>query len=136
MLKFHVQEWERCIKYIFPACSKVAGRHMSDLCNLRCERYVDLKCMALAVHAPAQLFTLSVCLLAVPLQTASESGSHASVPESHAKFSLPFPMLATFACCRQHCLIPLLGVMRMRYCARQLHDSHGLRHAYSRLRHT
>lgn len=23
MLKYHVQEYERCLKYIFPACSKV-----------------------------------------------------------------------------------------------------------------
>ena len=30
MLKFHVQEYERCIQYIMPACSKVAGRHIEQ----------------------------------------------------------------------------------------------------------
>lgn len=30
MLKFHVQEYERCIQYIMPACSKVAGKHIEQ----------------------------------------------------------------------------------------------------------
>ncbi|KAK9819593.1 hypothetical protein WJX72_000104 [[Myrmecia] bisecta] len=30
MIKFHVQEYERCMKYIMPACSKVAGRHIDQ----------------------------------------------------------------------------------------------------------
>lgn len=30
MLKFHVQEYERCIQYIMPACSKIAGRHIEQ----------------------------------------------------------------------------------------------------------
>ncbi|GAB4823183.1 hypothetical protein N2152v2_010229 [Parachlorella kessleri] len=30
MIKFHVQEYERALKYIFPACSKVAGRNISQ----------------------------------------------------------------------------------------------------------
>ncbi|KAL3132182.1 hypothetical protein ABBQ32_008786 [Trebouxia sp. C0010 RCD-2024] len=30
MLKFHVQEYERCIQYIMPACSKVSGRHIEQ----------------------------------------------------------------------------------------------------------
>ena len=30
MLKFHVQEYERCAQYIFPACSKVQGRHIDS----------------------------------------------------------------------------------------------------------
>lgn len=34
MLKFHVQEWERCIKYIFPACSKVGGRHIDQVFSI------------------------------------------------------------------------------------------------------
>lgn len=27
-LRFHVQEYERCARYIMPACSRVAGRHI------------------------------------------------------------------------------------------------------------
>jgi len=30
MLKFHVQEYERCANYIMPACSIVAGRHIDQ----------------------------------------------------------------------------------------------------------
>lgn len=30
MLKFHVQEYERAMRYIFPACSLIAGRHVSQ----------------------------------------------------------------------------------------------------------
>ncbi len=30
MLKFHVQEYERCMKYIMPACSKVSGHHVDQ----------------------------------------------------------------------------------------------------------
>ena len=30
MLKFHVQEYERCACYIMPACSIVAGRHIDQ----------------------------------------------------------------------------------------------------------
>ena len=30
MLKFHVQEYERCLHYIMPACSKVCGYHMDQ----------------------------------------------------------------------------------------------------------
>ena len=30
MLKFHVQEYERCLHYIMPACSKAAGRHIEQ----------------------------------------------------------------------------------------------------------
>lgn len=30
MLKFHVQEYERCARYIMPACSIVAGRHIDQ----------------------------------------------------------------------------------------------------------
>eukprot|EP00887_Chlorella_sp_A99_P007107 scaffold2.g7107.t1 len=30
MLKFHIQEYERCLKYIFPSCSKVAGKHIGQ----------------------------------------------------------------------------------------------------------
>lgn len=26
----HVQEYERCLKYIFPSCSKKAGRHIDQ----------------------------------------------------------------------------------------------------------
>ena len=29
-LKFHVQEYERCARYIMPACSKAAGRHIDQ----------------------------------------------------------------------------------------------------------
>lgn len=30
MLQFHVQEYERCLHYILPACSKIAGRHIEQ----------------------------------------------------------------------------------------------------------
>lgn len=30
MLRFHVQEYERAMRYIFPACSLMAGRHISQ----------------------------------------------------------------------------------------------------------
>ena len=30
MLKFHIQEYERALRYIFPACSLIAGRHISQ----------------------------------------------------------------------------------------------------------
>ena len=30
MLKFHVQEYERCANYILPACSLAAGRHIDQ----------------------------------------------------------------------------------------------------------
>lgn len=30
MLQFHVQEYERCMNYIMPACSKVMGHHVEQ----------------------------------------------------------------------------------------------------------
>ncbi len=30
MLKFHVQEYERCLHVIMPACSKAVGRHIEQ----------------------------------------------------------------------------------------------------------
>jgi len=30
MIRFHVQEYERALKYIFPACSEAAGEHVSQ----------------------------------------------------------------------------------------------------------
>ena len=30
MLKFHVQEYERCLHVIMPACSKATGRHIEQ----------------------------------------------------------------------------------------------------------
>lgn len=30
MVRYHVQEYERALKYIFPSCSKVAGRHIDQ----------------------------------------------------------------------------------------------------------
>jgi hypothetical protein len=30
MIKFHVQEYERCARIIMPACSLVAGRHIDQ----------------------------------------------------------------------------------------------------------
>ncbi|PSC67008.1 Glutamyl-tRNA(Gln) amidotransferase subunit A [Micractinium conductrix] len=30
MIRFHIQEYERCLKYIFPSCSKQAGRHIDQ----------------------------------------------------------------------------------------------------------
>lgn len=30
MLKFHIQEYERCMNYIMPACSKTVGRHIEQ----------------------------------------------------------------------------------------------------------
>ena len=47
MLKFHVQEWERCIKYIFPACSKVAGRHIDQIFSI-----LDVKGTCCMFHIP------------------------------------------------------------------------------------
>lgn len=44
MLKFHVQEYERCIQYIMPACSKVAGRHIEQTFAI-----LDVKGMVVAV---------------------------------------------------------------------------------------
>ena len=30
IIKFHVQEYERCARYIMPACSRAAGRHIDQ----------------------------------------------------------------------------------------------------------
>lgn len=30
MIKFHIQEWERCIKHILPVCSKLQGRNIDQ----------------------------------------------------------------------------------------------------------
>ena len=30
MLKYHVQEWERCMKHIFPICSKLHNRQIDS----------------------------------------------------------------------------------------------------------
>lgn len=30
MLKFHIQEYERCTKYIMEACSRVSGHHVDQ----------------------------------------------------------------------------------------------------------
>ena len=30
IVKFHVQEYERCARYIMPACSRAAGRHIDQ----------------------------------------------------------------------------------------------------------
>lgn len=30
MIKFHIQEYERCLRYIMPACSKAAGHHIDQ----------------------------------------------------------------------------------------------------------
>jgi hypothetical protein len=38
MINFHVQEMERAVKYILPACSGAAGRHIDQTFNI-----VDLK---------------------------------------------------------------------------------------------
>lgn len=38
MIKFHIQEYERALKYIFPACSKAAGCHISQTLTI-----LDLK---------------------------------------------------------------------------------------------
>ena len=45
MLKFHVQEYERCIQYIMPACSKVAGRHIEQTFAI-----LDVKGMLFLTH--------------------------------------------------------------------------------------
>ena len=51
MLKFHVQEYERCIHYIMPACSKVAGRHIEQTFAI-----LDVKGMtAVLIQTLAQL---------------------------------------------------------------------------------
>ncbi len=50
MLKFHVQEYERCIQYIMPACSKVAGKHIEqtfailDVKGMHQQHAVRLRC--------------------------------------------------------------------------------------------
>ena len=51
MLLFCVQEYERALKYIFPACSKVAGRHISQTLTI-----LDLQGLSgLGLSAAAQL---------------------------------------------------------------------------------
>ncbi|KAL6781574.1 SEC14 [Auxenochlorella protothecoides x Auxenochlorella symbiontica] len=43
MLKYHVQEYERCLKYIFPACSKVAGHQVNTTFAILDVKGVGLK---------------------------------------------------------------------------------------------
>ncbi|KAL4423645.1 hypothetical protein ABPG75_000946 [Micractinium tetrahymenae] len=43
MLRFHVQEYERCLKYIFPSCSKKAGRHIDQTFAIMDVKGVGLK---------------------------------------------------------------------------------------------
>lgn len=43
MIRFHVQEYERCLKYIFPACSKKAGRHIDQTFAIMDVKGVGLK---------------------------------------------------------------------------------------------
>ena len=58
MLKFHVQEYERCIQYIMPACSKVAGRHIEQTFAI-----LDVKgAMAVLIQTPGICSILAVVL--------------------------------------------------------------------------
>ncbi|KAL4418792.1 hypothetical protein ABPG77_005506 [Micractinium sp. CCAP 211/92] len=43
MIRFHVQEYERCLKYIFPSCSKKAGRHIDQTFAIMDVKGVGLK---------------------------------------------------------------------------------------------
>ena len=43
MLKFHVQEYERCANYILPACSLAAGRHIDQTFGVLDVRGVGLR---------------------------------------------------------------------------------------------
>ena len=55
MLKFHVQEYERCIQYIMPACSKVAGRHIEQTFAI-----LDVKGIVLLKHGRRRVVPLQV----------------------------------------------------------------------------
>ena len=48
MLKFHVQEYERCMNYIMPACSKTVGRHIEQTFAI-----IDVTGLAFWAHVPA-----------------------------------------------------------------------------------
>ncbi|KAI7842782.1 hypothetical protein COHA_003528 [Chlorella ohadii] len=43
MIRFHVQEYERCLKYIFPSCSKKAGKHIDQTFAIMDVKGVGLK---------------------------------------------------------------------------------------------
>ncbi|PSC67121.1 Glutamyl-tRNA(Gln) amidotransferase subunit A [Micractinium conductrix] len=43
MIRFHIQEYERCLKYIFPSCSKQAGRHIDQTFAIMDVKGVGLK---------------------------------------------------------------------------------------------
>lgn len=53
MINFHIQEMERAVKYILPACSRTAGRHIDQTFNI-----VDLKGGALRLASPIFLSLL------------------------------------------------------------------------------
>jgi hypothetical protein len=59
MIRFHVQEYERCARYIMPACSIVAGRHIDQTFAI-----IDVKGAVphYSVHMPAQLLQFNLCL--------------------------------------------------------------------------
>lgn len=43
MVRFHIQEYERCLKYIFPSCGKKAGRHIDQTFAIMDVKGVGLK---------------------------------------------------------------------------------------------
>ncbi|DBA77767.1 hypothetical protein WJX77_009166 [Trebouxia sp. C0004] len=58
MLKFHVQEYERCIQYIMPACSKVAGKHIEQTFAILDVKGVGIKQVSNVKQMMGKLTTL------------------------------------------------------------------------------
>lgn len=52
MLRFHVQEYERALRYIFPACSIAAGCHVSQTLAIMDLKGVGLRHLSGEVRAP------------------------------------------------------------------------------------
>lgn len=58
MLKFHVQEYERCIQYIMPACSKIAGKHIEQTFAILDVKGVGIKQVSSVKQMLGKLTTL------------------------------------------------------------------------------
>eukprot|EP01025_Chloroclados_australasicus_P002455 TRINITY_DN1055_c0_g1_i2.p1 TRINITY_DN1055_c0_g1~~TRINITY_DN1055_c0_g1_i2.p1 ORF type:complete len:492 (-),score=36.16 TRINITY_DN1055_c0_g1_i2:370-1845(-) len=57
MIRFHVQEWERCIKTIFPACSRKAGRRIDQMFAIMDVQGVGLHMLSADVRRTLQEIT-------------------------------------------------------------------------------
>lgn len=96
-LKFHVQEYERCARYIMPACSRIAGHHIDTTFAI-----IDMKGACIDLHGRLPCLQL---LAAHSIRTASAgyyslaSGMHVSQCCSPAFF--------TAASCRGFALLSL-----------------------------